>query len=99
LPNPIPTENDVTRTEQSPFRLMMWHARQVAKRCVERYDGERCFNLYDFIETLAADFSAFDGLPSNDGYSYARLCWEMLKRKDKVTPNDPNRYKGMPLLG
>jgi hypothetical protein len=79
---------------------MLAHARKVAKQCVERCDGERCFNLYDFIETLAADFSAeILNLPKNDGYSYAYLCWHHLKGKDKVTPDNPNRYKGMPLLG
>lgn len=86
---------DLERIMQSALlNKVLAHAKKLERASYEKYDGERCFNLHRFLETLATDLSGWDEIPSSlDCMSLAHFIW--LCMRDDVSDVT---YKGVPTL-
>lgn len=93
-----------TKKAFSMHKAMMAIAKeQVAKHIVEE-DGERCFNLFTYMEslearldTILADTSMPHGKWHLDGHEVARYLWACLALEEGEQVYG-NTFRGMPVL-
>lgn len=95
------------KTKGDKFRLhhsLMTFAREEAEKAIEEEDGEKCFNLFEFLEGLSYRLESVlndDAVPTGrfelGADNVARYLWCCLALEHGDRP-DGTTFKGMPIL-
>lgn len=72
---------------------------QLVPKHYEQYDGEKCFNLFTFIEDFESKItSQVSNLNYDlDPYQIARYLWADIAIQETGQPY-PNKFRGLPVL-